>query len=566
MVPDLATALPAPTDGGRTYTFHLRKGVRYSTGAPVLAGDIRRGIERVVVHPDTAPLTTRRRSSARRPAGRPPRRPSPRTGPGRLRPEPRNRRQRPHRHDHLPPHQPHTGVRLPAGDAERLRGPAGHARRPAAGHLPAGDRAVQDPLLRPDAGSPRGLPARHGRLELVRNPHFRVWSPAAQPDGYPDRIVLDTGYTDQQAVARVENGRADMLWLGAPDRRRASSSPATVRRSTRAPGASSTTCTSTPASHRSTTSTPGAPSRTRSTGEPSPTPRLPRDRHLPAHPTQLRGATSPTARSPSAMTTTGSGTVLTSRPRRTSSRSPGPAGPRSSSSAWDDTVHRAEGERIVATLNDLGYRRDRAPVSPTLRAMDRRPAPRSWNAGLTAAGVPTTPLRRTTWRPRLLRTRLSRPRTCRDYCDRRSTSRSRRRSAQQVTDPGGPTTRGRPSTARWSTRQRSSPSAIPAERPRQPPGRQRPPTPDKWPTHRPDLGAVSLAPSRGCSLVRNSCPPTRRLTTTFLDTQESVILPPLVRVEGPRPFWRPSDMLRAGQASATPNRFAVLTARRHRSC
>ena len=32
LVPDLATALPTPTDGGRTYTFQLRPGIRYSTG------------------------------------------------------------------------------------------------------------------------------------------------------------------------------------------------------------------------------------------------------------------------------------------------------------------------------------------------------------------------------------------------------------------------------------------------------------------------------------------------------------------------------------------------------
>ena len=62
-----------------------------------------------------------------------------------------------------------------------------------------------------DAGA-----AATARLELVRNPHFRVWSPAAQPDGYPDRIVLETGYTDQEAVARVTDGRADLLWSGAP--------------------------------------------------------------------------------------------------------------------------------------------------------------------------------------------------------------------------------------------------------------------------------------------------------------------------------------------------------------
>jgi peptide/nickel transport system substrate-binding protein len=56
-------------------------------------------------------------------------------------------------------------------------------------------------------------PARRGRLELVRNPHFHVWSPAAQPDGYPDRIVLDTGYTEKQAEQRVADGRADVIWL-----------------------------------------------------------------------------------------------------------------------------------------------------------------------------------------------------------------------------------------------------------------------------------------------------------------------------------------------------------------
>ena len=45
-VPDLATSVPAPTDGGRAYTFHLRSGVRYSTGKLVRASDIRRAVER----------------------------------------------------------------------------------------------------------------------------------------------------------------------------------------------------------------------------------------------------------------------------------------------------------------------------------------------------------------------------------------------------------------------------------------------------------------------------------------------------------------------------------------
>ena len=48
LVPDLATSLPRPTDGGRTYTFRLRAGVRYSTGALIRPDDFRRAIERVL--------------------------------------------------------------------------------------------------------------------------------------------------------------------------------------------------------------------------------------------------------------------------------------------------------------------------------------------------------------------------------------------------------------------------------------------------------------------------------------------------------------------------------------
>src|SRR5205085_9897861 len=46
LVPDLAVGLPVPTDGGRTYTFRLRPGIRYSDGRLVQPADFRRGIER----------------------------------------------------------------------------------------------------------------------------------------------------------------------------------------------------------------------------------------------------------------------------------------------------------------------------------------------------------------------------------------------------------------------------------------------------------------------------------------------------------------------------------------
>ena len=51
LVPDLATRLPRPTDGGRTYRFTLRRGIRYSDGGSVLATDLRRGVERALRGP-----------------------------------------------------------------------------------------------------------------------------------------------------------------------------------------------------------------------------------------------------------------------------------------------------------------------------------------------------------------------------------------------------------------------------------------------------------------------------------------------------------------------------------
>jgi YVTN family beta-propeller protein len=47
LVPDLATTVPLPADDGRTYAFHLRPGLRYWTGVPVRASDLRRALERL---------------------------------------------------------------------------------------------------------------------------------------------------------------------------------------------------------------------------------------------------------------------------------------------------------------------------------------------------------------------------------------------------------------------------------------------------------------------------------------------------------------------------------------
>jgi YVTN family beta-propeller protein len=48
LVPDLAESLAIPTDNGKTYTFVLRRGLRYSSGRPVEPADFRLALERVL--------------------------------------------------------------------------------------------------------------------------------------------------------------------------------------------------------------------------------------------------------------------------------------------------------------------------------------------------------------------------------------------------------------------------------------------------------------------------------------------------------------------------------------
>lgn len=51
LIPGLATALPAITDGGKTYTVTLRKGLVFSDGTPVVASDFTYAVERAIKIP-----------------------------------------------------------------------------------------------------------------------------------------------------------------------------------------------------------------------------------------------------------------------------------------------------------------------------------------------------------------------------------------------------------------------------------------------------------------------------------------------------------------------------------
>ena len=192
VVPDLATGLPTVSDGGLTYTFQLRKGIRYSTGGVVQPADIRRGIERALL--ESAGQTPGSYLAAIRGAGgcltgkhcdltR-----GITTSPGSStvtfhlsKPDP----------DFL------FQLALPDYDAVPASTPL-HARLPLPATGPYEISGYQ----------------KKGVVVLVRNPRFHVWSTVAQPEGYPDKIVERYRYTGAQAIHAVERGRADVTTDG----------------------------------------------------------------------------------------------------------------------------------------------------------------------------------------------------------------------------------------------------------------------------------------------------------------------------------------------------------------
>jgi YVTN family beta-propeller protein len=208
LVPDLAVALPAPTDNGLTYTFHLRSGIRYSNGVSLRASDFRRGLERSIRLFGTAidlPLVVGAQKCLKRSLATS--NENKNFGPScdlsrgivtddgmntvtihLTRPDPDLFAQLT-----LPaayPVPPGTGVKLP--------------KRTVPGTGP-----YEISAYTPDLS---GRPGTHGRLVLKRNPYFRQWSAAAQPAGFPNEIVVRTNYSEAQEVSAVEHGRADLAW------------------------------------------------------------------------------------------------------------------------------------------------------------------------------------------------------------------------------------------------------------------------------------------------------------------------------------------------------------------
>ncbi len=195
LVPDLATSIPSPEDGGRTYTFQLRQGVRYSDGDAVKPADVRHSLERVfkLARFNLNLLPLEGLVGARRCLRNP--------GTCDL-----SRGVVADAKDYT------VTFHLTRADPEFLFKLASHSGTVLPSNTPPRP-ARRRPL--PATGPYEIARFSSGReLVLERNPRFREWSRAAQPRGYPDRIVLGPAVPRAHAVAAVIDGRADLLTLG----------------------------------------------------------------------------------------------------------------------------------------------------------------------------------------------------------------------------------------------------------------------------------------------------------------------------------------------------------------
>ena len=195
LVPDLATRLPRAADGGTTYTFTLRRGIRYSSGALLRASDIRRGIQRqLIIGPAVA---------------------IPGYYDGIL--GARACQQYPKRCDLSAGivTDDATGTvtfHLTQADPDFLYKLALSVVAPAPPGAP--DRAISRAPFLPGTGPYMISQVRPNKsMILIRNPHFRQWSYAAQPAGYPSviRYVRMAGQSRQESA--VIAGQADLAVL-----------------------------------------------------------------------------------------------------------------------------------------------------------------------------------------------------------------------------------------------------------------------------------------------------------------------------------------------------------------
>jgi ABC-type transport system substrate-binding protein/class 3 adenylate cyclase len=194
LVPDLAISLPRPSADGKTYTFQLRRGIRFSNGRTLRASDVRNTMERLfragVQQPDFYTGIVGGSACKAHPQACDLRR-------GIVTDDKAST----------------VTFHLTAPDPEFLYKLA----LPFAYVVPTGTQSARDrPVLGTGPYRIAGYKANH-LVRLVRNRYFRAWSRAAQPDGFPDEIVLRIGGQAESFARQVERGTADWGDLFPPE-------------------------------------------------------------------------------------------------------------------------------------------------------------------------------------------------------------------------------------------------------------------------------------------------------------------------------------------------------------
>jgi peptide/nickel transport system substrate-binding protein len=190
LVPDLATSIPQPTNGGKTYVFHIRKGIKFSNGQVMKPSDFVTTFERQFTVPGPTSFYTGI------------------VGADKCSTKGCDLSQGVVADDSAST----LTINLAAADPEFLQKlalpfayvvPADTSKKLTGNNVPPGTGPYMWQSYTPNS-----------QAVLVRNPYFKQWSADAQPNGYPDKIVEKYGQAVTDAVTAVENDQADAVFAG----------------------------------------------------------------------------------------------------------------------------------------------------------------------------------------------------------------------------------------------------------------------------------------------------------------------------------------------------------------
>jgi peptide/nickel transport system substrate-binding protein len=189
-VPDLAESIPTPTDGGKTYTFTLRPGIKFSNGQTLTGQDVKATFERLfkignspnagtwynVIEGGDACVKTPKTCDLSK---------------------------------GIVVNGNKVTFHLTRGDPEFLDKLA----VPFAFILPASTATKNVDIPPPGTGPYKWAEyTPNKQIKLVRNPNFKVWSKDAQPAGNPNTITQKFGLSVEAEYTQVANNQADWVF------------------------------------------------------------------------------------------------------------------------------------------------------------------------------------------------------------------------------------------------------------------------------------------------------------------------------------------------------------------